>query len=69
MDGRVQPLDWYATPESWMYWFRKVNWWNDGKSAGFFFFKVEAGPWIPSYAGEFDRNWFRVRKPKNNTQQ
>ena len=56
-------LDWSNSSNSYRYWFRMVNWWNDGKSVGFYFLKVEEGSWLPSYDAKFDKNFFRVRKP------
>ncbi len=45
--------------ETWKYWFRNVNWWNDGNAVGFYFLKSDGpGSWIPSFVGEIDRNWF-----------
>ncbi len=55
--------DWDNSSMSYNYWFRMVNWWNDGKSIGFYFLKVEEGSWLPSYYANFDKNFFRVRKP------
>jgi hypothetical protein len=45
--------------EAWHYWFRNVNWWNDGQAVGFYFLKVDGpGAWVPSFVGEIDKNWF-----------
>ena len=45
--------------EAWHYWFRNVNWWNDGYAVIFYFLKVDGpGTWIPSWVGEIDINWF-----------
>jgi hypothetical protein len=51
--------NWDKTASSYSYWFRMVNWWNDGKSIGFYFLKVEEGAWIPSYCGDIDKNFFK----------
>lgn len=51
--------NWDKTASSYSYWFRMVNWWNDGKSIGFYFLKVEEGAWIPSYFGDIDKNFFK----------
>lgn len=53
--------DWENTEFAYNYWFRKINWFNDGKSMGFYFLKVEDGSWIPSYGANFDKTFFRVR--------
>mgnify|MGYP001600582603 CR=1 FL=1 len=55
--------NWDKTASSYNYWFRMVNWWNDGKSIGFYFLKVEEGSWVPSYHANFDKNFFRIREP------
>ena len=55
--------NWENTAYAYKYWFRMVNWWNDGNSVGFYFLKVEEGAWLPSYAGNIDKNFFRVRGP------
>jgi hypothetical protein len=42
-------------------WYRNVAWWTDGERVGIYFLKREAGsPWVPSYAGELDGDWFSV---------
>ncbi|MBW7989881.1 MAG: hypothetical protein FVQ84_07685 [Planctomycetes bacterium] len=51
--------NWDTTASSYRYWFRMINWWNDGKSVGFYFLKVEEGAWIPSYWGNIDKNFFK----------
>jgi len=53
--------DWDKEPAAWSYWFRNVYWWNDGRSAGFYFLKIEVGPWVPSYESRHspDRHWFK----------
>jgi hypothetical protein len=51
--------DWDYSSMSYNYWFRMVNWWNDGKSIGFYFLKVEEGSWLPSYDANFDRSFFK----------
>lgn len=53
--------DWEDAAISWSYWFRNVSWWNDGHSIGFYFLKIEAGPWVPSYESHStpDKHWFR----------
>ncbi len=53
--------NWDKTASSYNYWFRMVNWWNDGKSIGFYFLKVEEGSWLPSFYANFDKNFFRVK--------
>ncbi|OHB54456.1 MAG: hypothetical protein A2173_10965 [Planctomycetes bacterium RBG_13_44_8b] len=53
--------DWDNSSKSFDYWFRMVTWWNNGRSIGFYFLKVEGGAWSPSYDANFDRNFFRVR--------
>lgn len=51
--------NWDKTASSYHYWFRMVNWWNDGKSIGFYFLKLEGlGPWVPSYHGNIDKRFF-----------
>jgi len=57
-DGGSQ--HWEESATSFGYWFRMVNWWNDGKSIGFYFLKVEEGAWIPSYCGDIDRGFFKI---------
>ncbi len=61
---RIQERDpnnpnWVHSWVSYNYWFRKINWWNDGNSVGFFFLKIEEGAWVPSYNASFDRTFFR----------
>ncbi len=51
---------WDESEFSFRYWFRMVNWWNDGKNVGFYFLKVEEGAWLPSYCGDIDRGFFKV---------
>lgn len=54
------------SPEAWNYWFRNVNWWNDGKAVGFYFLKIEgSSAWVPSFIGEIDKNWFRVPRDRS----
>lgn len=49
------------TPHAWEFWFRDVNWWNDGKSVCFYFRKI-AGKGsrvaLPTYNEESDKEWF-----------
>lgn len=60
--------NWESSSPSWNYWFRMVHWWNDGKSIGFYFLKVEEGSWSPSYGGDnMDRRFFRVRAGRSTT--
>lgn len=63
-------IDWGDTSYAYDYWFRNINWWNDGKSVGFYFLKMESGSWTPSYDANVDKNFFRVSKsykdPKKN---
>lgn len=62
------------SPDAWHYWFRNVNWWNDGQAVGFYFLKVDGpGAWAPSFVGEIDKNWFhgprdRLGRPISATQ-
>lgn len=63
-DERLRERDpnnanWDQSWVSYAYWFRKVNWWNDGRSVGFYFLKVEEGAWVPSYDAKFDKTFFR----------
>lgn len=46
------------------YWYRRLLWWNDGTSVGFFFPKRD-GPSTTeiNLNGRYDRNWFDVGKP------
>lgn len=53
--------NWDKTASSYRYWFRMVNWWNDGTSIGFYFLKVEEGSWIPSYWGNIDKQFFKIK--------
>jgi len=46
------------------HWFENVSWWNDGSSVHLYFLKSEGGPWIPSYAGNIDKNWFSLPKDR-----
>jgi hypothetical protein len=55
--------NWHTTQRSYDYWFRKICWWNDGRSIGFYFLKVEEGPRTPNYAAGFDRGFFRSIGP------
>jgi len=55
--GSVRPNE--DSRAGWNYWFRNVNWWNDGRAVGFYFLKVDGpGTWVPSFVGEIDKNWF-----------
>ncbi len=56
--------DWENTAYAYDYWFRRVNWWNDGKNVGFYFLKVEEGAWLPSYYGNIDKTFFKVRETR-----
>jgi hypothetical protein len=52
-----------GTAQATWYWFRNIRWWNDGKSVGFYFLKLNGpGPVVISYCGmgDFgaDRDWF-----------
>ncbi len=52
---------------TWAYWFHDVHWWNDGKSVGFYFFKLEGGPWIPDFSNTRDAIWFRGQARTNSS--
>lgn len=52
--------DWDMNEVAWQYWFRMVEWWNDGESIGFYFLKKEEGAWMPNYEGNIDRGWFKL---------
>ena len=41
LSGVVAPNE--RSRDAWHYWFRNVNWWNDGRAVGFYFLKVD-GP-------------------------
>lgn len=48
------------SPEAWYYWFRNVNWWNDGHAIGFYFLKSNGkGSGTPSFVGNAGVNWFQ----------
>lgn len=57
-DDRPGNINWYLGAASWKWWFRNIDWWNDGKSVGYYFFKSEADQWIPSGDNKIDRTWF-----------
>lgn len=41
------------------FWFRNMYWWNDGRSVGFYFVKVEGVvSWVPNFSGQRDTHWF-----------
>jgi hypothetical protein len=63
---------WDMTADAWRYWFRRIYWWNDGKSLRVFLPKVEgvdaradAGIGLPDYGGSIDKNWFRLPKDRS----
>lgn len=55
----LQAGDWFGSEEARAYWFRRIHWWTDGRTIGFFFLKVEGGAWFPTYIGNIDAGWFR----------
>lgn len=49
------------------FWWRRVGWWTNGRTIGFFTLKsVAAGPWIPRYEGRLDEIWFEGHRPQNH---
>lgn len=40
------------------YWWRRVNWWTNGKSIGIYTLKTEGGAWKAGYGSKLDENWF-----------
>jgi hypothetical protein len=53
------------SPGGWWYWFRNVNWWNDGQAVGFYFLKKDGpGPRILSFSRRNDQNWFDVPRDR-----
>ena len=40
------------------YWWRRVNWWTNGKSIGIYTLKTEGGAWHPNYESKLDEKWF-----------
>jgi hypothetical protein len=58
----VEGNDLANSAETLFYWFRNVSWWNDGKSVGYYFPKVEgAESWTPDYGGKLDLKWFQFK--------
>jgi hypothetical protein len=56
-EDRIEQL--LVQPIAWEYWFRQIHWWNDGKSVGFYFFKVSGpGSWFPSFTASVNERWF-----------
>ncbi len=51
--------EWDKTAVAFRYWFRMISWYNDGKSVGFYFLKVEEGAWEPSYNPNIDKGFFK----------
>lgn len=54
--------NWENTSSAYLYWFRNVNWWNDGNSIGFYFLKEAQNGTPRSYGSNVDKNFFRVPK-------
>lgn len=51
---------------AWYYWFRNVNWWNDGQAVGFYFLKIEGlAAWTPLYFDENDKRWFDIPRDRS----
>ena len=40
------------------YWWRRINWWTNGKSIGIYTLKTEGGAWSPNYESKLDEKWF-----------
>jgi len=40
------------------YWWRRINWWTDGKIVGIYTLKTEGGAWEAGYSAGMDNNWF-----------
>jgi len=47
------------------HWWRRVNWWTDGKSVGMYTLKTEGGAWSANYHSKFDETWFEGSPCKN----
>ncbi len=54
--------DWDYSSMSYNYWFRMVNWWNDGKSIGFYFLKVEEAHRSPVIVAISTKTFSRSRQ-------
>jgi hypothetical protein len=40
------------------FWWRRVNWWTDGKTVGLYTLKTEGGQWAANYGSKLDHYWF-----------
>jgi hypothetical protein len=59
-ENQVDNANWDRSSSSWSYWWRHVNWWNDGKSVVFVILKCDAGAIQVDYVSPELNRWFRT---------